>query len=95
MLSLTGIYSHLGLHEALEVVDKLKPVRTLFTGIDIMYFLFFLKLLYLWVVVRLLFVYVGMACVLGDHDKMNEKIHVTHPAVSLAYDGMLVDGFSY
>ena len=32
VLSPTGLYSHLGLHEALEIVDQLTPVRTLFTG---------------------------------------------------------------
>jgi phosphoribosyl 1,2-cyclic phosphodiesterase len=34
VLSPDGIYSHLGLREALDIVDRLKPMRTLFTGMS-------------------------------------------------------------
>jgi phosphoribosyl 1,2-cyclic phosphodiesterase len=68
VLSETGIYSHLGLSEALEIVDRLKPVRTLFTG---------------------------MSCYLGDHDALCARIAATHPAVSVAFDGLTVDGLRF
>lgn len=64
MLSTKGIYSHLGLQEALDIVDRLKPTRTLFTG---------------------------MSCYAGDHDKLCAKLAKTHPSVSLAFDGMMVE----
>jgi hypothetical protein len=65
-LNQTGLYSHCGLSEALQVVDRLQPIQALLTG---------------------------MAYGLGDHDAVCAKIAKTHPHVSLAYDGLLINDF--
>lgn len=66
-LSPGGIYSHLGLNEAVDIVKRLKPERTLL---------------------------VGMSCGVGDHDVVCAQLEKDYPTlnISLAYDGLRIDG---
>jgi phosphoribosyl 1,2-cyclic phosphodiesterase len=68
-LSPGGIFSHLGLNEAVEIVQRLKPERALFTG---------------------------MSCGVGDHDNVCKQLAKDYPTlnISLAFDGLRIDGFA-
>eukprot|EP01035_Chromulina_nebulosa_P020797 gene20797-26961_t len=68
-LDINGIYSHIGLNEAKEIISLLKPENVYF---------------------------VGMSCGIGFHDNFNERLksEVTNCNCSLAYDGLVLDGFA-